>query len=79
MRVIDNRPGSTFQLVAEMRGSVSSGPLGRLVAKVLTSDVRKSVRNLAALTPGSQLTFERLCSPAISTGLPDPTRASSTW
>jgi hypothetical protein len=51
MRVIDNKPGSTFQLVADLRGSVLNGPVGRLVAKVLTSDVRNSVRNLAALTP----------------------------
>ncbi len=51
MEVLDEQPGSTFHLVAELRGSVLNGPIGRLVAKVLTSDVRNSVSNLAALTP----------------------------
>ena len=56
MRVLDTRPGSTFHLVAELSGGLLGGPVGRLVAKVLTSDVRNSVRNLAALTPSSQPT-----------------------
>ena len=56
MSVVDNRPGSTFHLVAEISGGLLSGPVGRLVAKVLTSDVRKSVRNLAALTPAARPT-----------------------
>lgn len=49
MTVADNRPGSTFHLVAELSGGLLSGPVGALVAKVLTSDVRKSVENLGAL------------------------------
>lgn len=56
MSVVDRRPGSTFHLVAELSGGLLSGPVGRLVAKVLTSDVRNSVRNLAALTPASRPT-----------------------
>ena len=56
MKVLDNRPGSTFHLVAELSGGLLGGPVGRLVAKVLTSDVRNSVRNLAALTPSTQPT-----------------------
>lgn len=44
----DNR-GSVFQVVADLSGGVLSTPVGRLVAKVLESDVRKSVSNLAAL------------------------------
>src|SRR3954469_18629332 len=42
-------PGSKFQGVADLSGGVLSTPVGRLVAKVLKSDVRKSVENLAAL------------------------------
>jgi hypothetical protein len=40
---------SVFQVVADLSGGVLSTPVGRLVAKVLESDVRKSVSNLAAL------------------------------
>jgi hypothetical protein len=47
--VTDDDPGSTFHLTADLRGGVLSGPVGRLVARVLRSDVRKSVQNLAAL------------------------------
>jgi hypothetical protein len=47
--VSDDRPGSTFQVVADLSGGLLSTPLGRLVAKVLESDVRNSVDNLAAL------------------------------
>ncbi|MBE1548600.1 hypothetical protein GGC64_002624 [Mycobacterium sp. OAS707] len=47
--VRDNKPGSTFQVVADLSGGLLSTPVGRLVAKVLESDVRKSVENLAAL------------------------------
>ncbi len=54
MTVVDNQPGSTFHLVATLRGGLLNGPVGRLVAKVLESDVRRSVRNLAALTPTSR-------------------------
>ena len=47
--VRDDRPGSTFQVIADLSGGLLSTPVGRLVAKVLESDVRKSVENLAAL------------------------------
>jgi hypothetical protein len=47
--VRDDHPGSTFQVVADLSGGLLSTPVGRLVAKVLESDVRKSVENLAAL------------------------------
>jgi hypothetical protein len=47
--VRDDDPGSTFQVVADLSGGLLSTPVGRLVAKVLESDVRKSVENLAAL------------------------------
>ncbi|GAA2565134.1 type II toxin-antitoxin system Rv0910 family toxin [Mycolicibacterium diernhoferi] len=49
MRVADDRPGSTFHLLAELSGGLLSGPVGALVAKVITSDVRNSVQNLGAL------------------------------
>jgi hypothetical protein len=41
--------GSVFQVVADLSGGLLSTPLGRFVAKVLESDVRTSVQNLAAL------------------------------
>jgi hypothetical protein len=41
--------GSVFQVVADLSGGLLSTPVGRLVAKVIASDVRKSVQNLAAL------------------------------
>jgi Polyketide cyclase / dehydrase and lipid transport len=47
--VRDNKPGSTFQVVAELTGGLLNTRVGGLVAKVLESDVRKSVTNLAAL------------------------------
>jgi hypothetical protein len=49
MGVTDNQPGSTFDLSAGLSGGVLNGPLGKLVAKIIKSDVRKSVCNLAAL------------------------------
>jgi hypothetical protein len=49
MGVTDNKPGSTFELSADLGGGVLNGPLGKIVAKVIKSDVRKSVCNLAAL------------------------------
>ena len=45
----DVASGSVFQVVADLSGGLLSTPVGRLVAKVLESDVRKSVANLAAL------------------------------
>jgi Polyketide cyclase / dehydrase and lipid transport len=47
--VRDDEPGSTFQVIADLSGGLLSTPVGRLVAKVLASDVRKSVSNLAKL------------------------------
>jgi hypothetical protein len=47
--VKDNRPGSTFQVVADLTGGLLNTRIGNLVAKVVESDVRKSVTNLAAL------------------------------
>lgn len=49
MRVTDNHPGSTFDLTADLRGGLLNGPLGKLVARIIKSDVRKSVNNLASL------------------------------
>jgi len=49
MTVRDNDPGSTFHLNAELKGGLLNGPIGRLVARVLKSDVRRSIDNLAAL------------------------------
>ncbi len=47
--VRDDEPGSTFQVVADLTGGLLNTPVGKLVAKVLESDVRRSVSNLAAL------------------------------
>jgi hypothetical protein len=47
--VRDDKPGSTFQVVADLSGGLLSTPVGRLVARVIASDVRKSVANLATL------------------------------
>jgi hypothetical protein len=47
--VRDDKPGSTFQVVADLSGGLLSTPVGRLVARVIGSDVRKSVANLATL------------------------------
>jgi hypothetical protein len=47
--VRDEKPGSTFQVAADLTGGLLNTPIGNLVAKVLDSDVRKSVANLAAL------------------------------
>jgi hypothetical protein len=41
--------GSTFQVIADLTGGLLNTRVGNLVAKVLESDVRKSVTNLAAL------------------------------
>jgi hypothetical protein len=47
--VQDDKPGSTFQVIADLSGGLLNTRVGNLVAKVLQSDVRKSVSNLAAL------------------------------
>jgi hypothetical protein len=49
MAVTDTHPGSKFDLTADLNGGVLSGPVGMVVARVLRSDVRKSVENLAAM------------------------------
>lgn len=49
MTVTDDHPGSTFHVVANLSGGFLSGPIGRLVAKALKGDMRKSVANLANL------------------------------
>jgi polyketide cyclase/dehydrase/lipid transport protein len=49
LHVEDNKPGSVFRVVAELSGGLLNTRIGNLVAKVLESDVRKSVANLAAL------------------------------
>jgi Polyketide cyclase / dehydrase and lipid transport len=49
MNVTEAGPDTTFHLLAELRGGVLSGPVGGLVARVIRSDVEKSVRNLVAL------------------------------
>ncbi len=49
MTITDNNPGSIFHLTADLEGGLLGGPIGGLVARVLRSDVRKSVNNLAAL------------------------------
>lgn len=49
MRVLDEDPGSCFRLLATLSGGLLSGPVGRIVARLLESDVRRSVSNLASL------------------------------
>ncbi|MDT5018759.1 MAG: hypothetical protein QOD39_4919 [Mycobacterium sp.] len=45
----DVASGSVFRVIADLSGGLLSTPVGRIVAKVLESDVRKSVERLAAL------------------------------
>lgn len=47
--VSDHRPGTTFRVIAELSGGLLNTRIGNLVAKVLESDVRRSVTNLAEL------------------------------
>jgi uncharacterized protein YndB with AHSA1/START domain len=49
IRIEDNHPGSTFQVVADISGGLLNTAVGRVVAKILESEVRKSVAKLAAL------------------------------
>jgi hypothetical protein len=49
MTVTDNHPESTFNMAADLTGGVLNGPIGRLVARIVRSDVHKSVCKLAAL------------------------------
>jgi hypothetical protein len=43
------REGSNFRVTADLSGGLLNTRIGTLVAKVIESDVRKSVNNLAAL------------------------------
>jgi hypothetical protein len=49
MSVTADNPGSTFHLTADLNGGLLGGSIGKLVARVLRSDVRNSLKNLAAL------------------------------
>jgi hypothetical protein len=49
IEVQEDPPGSRFKVVAELKGGLLGTRIGQLVAKVLQSEVRKSVTNLAAL------------------------------
>jgi hypothetical protein len=49
LKVTPEGDGSIFDLDATLSGSVLNGPIGDLVARVIDSDVRKSVANLVAL------------------------------
>ena len=49
MTVTGQDSGSELHLTADLKGGLLSGPIGGLVARVLRSDVRKSVNNLASL------------------------------
>ena len=48
IEVQEASPGSRFHVLAELRGGLLSTRIGQLVARVLQSEVRKSVNNLAA-------------------------------
>ncbi|AZG44591.1 type II toxin-antitoxin system Rv0910 family toxin [Gordonia insulae] len=50
MKVTPAEPGSHFNLSADLSGGLLNGPVGRLVARVIESDVRTSIQNLADLT-----------------------------
>src|ERR1700722_14746777 len=39
MTVTENHPGSTFHLTADLTGGLLNGPIGRLVARIIKSDV----------------------------------------
>jgi Polyketide cyclase / dehydrase and lipid transport len=49
VNVTPKDPGSTFHLTANLSGGVLSGPIGLFVARIIRSNVRESVENLAAL------------------------------
>jgi hypothetical protein len=49
IEVLEAAPGSKFRVLAELKGGLLGTRVGQLVAKVLQSEVRKSVTNLAAL------------------------------
>ena len=49
MAVNEAKQGTKFHVLAELKGGLLSGPVGGLVARVIRSDVEKSVNNLVAL------------------------------
>ncbi len=49
IEVQDAPPGARFRVLADLKGGLLGTRIGQLVAKVLQSEVRKSVTNLAAL------------------------------
>ena len=49
MTISGEGSGTHFHLSAELTGGLLTGPVGGLVARVIRSDVRKSVTNLADL------------------------------
>ncbi|WP_123025728.1 type II toxin-antitoxin system Rv0910 family toxin [Mycolicibacterium stellerae] len=49
IEVQDAPPGAKFRVLAGLKGGLLGTRIGQLVAKVLQSEVRKSVTNLAAL------------------------------
>jgi uncharacterized protein YndB with AHSA1/START domain len=49
MTVTEVDGGTTFHLLADLSGALLNGPVGGLVARVIKSDVEKSVQNLVAL------------------------------
>lgn len=49
MSVAQAGDGTTFNVLAELKGGLLSGPVGGIVARVIRSDVEKSVNNLASL------------------------------
>jgi len=49
LKVTPDGDGSVFDLGASISGGVLNGPIGNLVARVIDSDVRRSVDNLVAM------------------------------
>lgn len=49
MTMSARRRGSDVHLTAQLGGGLLSGPVGRLVARVLKSEVRESLENLAKM------------------------------
>jgi hypothetical protein len=49
VEVQDAPPGARFRVLAELKGGLLGTRIGQLVARVLQSEINKSVNNLAAL------------------------------
>lgn len=49
LHVEERKAGTNFRVVADLSGGLLNTRVGTLVAKVIESDVRKSVSNLASL------------------------------